>query len=64
MATPCPLFPSLDYYVAAAAHLQQAADALGPSDLADAILTLKATVESDHRIALEDQIASYRAWCD
>jgi len=57
-------FPSLDHYTEAAEHLQKAADALGPSDLADAILSLKAAVKADHQLALEDQVASYCAWAD
>jgi hypothetical protein len=57
-------FPSLDHYKDAAAHLQQAADALGHSDLADAILSLKAAVEADHRLALEDQVSFYCSVAD
>jgi hypothetical protein len=64
MTVAATFFPSLDHYVDAAAHLQEAADALGHSDLADAILSLKAHVESDHKIALEDQISCYRLWAD
>ena len=55
------LFPSLDHYKDASVHLQQAADALGPSNLADAILSLKAVVEADHQLALVDQLLSLRS---
>jgi hypothetical protein len=58
------LFTSLGHYTLAAEHLQQAAEALGHSDLADAILSLKAAVESDHQLAIEDQVATYCAYAD
>ncbi len=59
-----PLFPDLGHYSLAADRLQQAADLIGCSDLADAILSLKAAVEADHQLALEDQVSSYSAWAD
>jgi hypothetical protein len=57
-------FPDLSHYSQAAACLQQAAEALGHCDLAMAILSLKAAVELDHQLALEDQVAFYCSVAD